>query len=107
MRICRRNFRQPIDPSMTTVSKSYRRYRPSADHVHRDREVDVDHQILRRTGIRNLEKKFESIARVAEDEQVKPLAASGSNVQFDLFAHCSSTKRHGVTGPSLGTRTER
>ena len=28
-------------------------------------EVHLDHEILRRTGIRNLEKKFDSIARAA------------------------------------------
>lgn len=39
-------------------------------------EVSVDHEILRRTGIRNLEKKFKSIARIAEDEQVMSVAAS-------------------------------
>jgi ectoine hydroxylase-related dioxygenase (phytanoyl-CoA dioxygenase family) len=39
-------------------------------------EVSVDHEILRRTGIRNLEKKFESIARVAADSAVLSIAAS-------------------------------
>jgi len=37
-------------------------------------EVSVDHEISRRTGIRNLEKKFASIARVAVDSSVVPIA---------------------------------
>jgi hypothetical protein len=39
-------------------------------------EVSVDHEILRRTGIRNLEKKFRSIARVAASPPVLSIAAS-------------------------------
>jgi ectoine hydroxylase-related dioxygenase (phytanoyl-CoA dioxygenase family) len=39
-------------------------------------EVSVDHEILRRTGIRNLEKKFSSIARVAASPPVLSVAAS-------------------------------
>lgn len=39
-------------------------------------EVSVDHEILRRTGIRNLEKKFGSIAQVAAAPSVLSLAAS-------------------------------
>ncbi len=39
-------------------------------------EVSVDHEILRRTGIRNLEKKFQSIAEVAADASVLSIAAS-------------------------------
>jgi ectoine hydroxylase-related dioxygenase (phytanoyl-CoA dioxygenase family) len=37
-------------------------------------EVSVDHEILRRTGIRNLEKKFASIARVAAEPSVLSMA---------------------------------
>jgi len=33
-------------------------------------EVNIDHEIVRRTGIRNLEKKFASIAEVAADQAV-------------------------------------
>jgi ectoine hydroxylase-related dioxygenase (phytanoyl-CoA dioxygenase family) len=39
-------------------------------------EVSIDHEILRRTGIRNLEKKFPSIARVAANPTVLRAAAS-------------------------------
>ena len=39
-------------------------------------EVSVDHEVLRRTGIRNLEKKFGSIARVAAAPSVLSIAAS-------------------------------
>jgi ectoine hydroxylase-related dioxygenase (phytanoyl-CoA dioxygenase family) len=39
-------------------------------------EVSVDHEILRRTGIRNLEKKFRSIARVAADPSVLSIGGS-------------------------------
>jgi ectoine hydroxylase-related dioxygenase (phytanoyl-CoA dioxygenase family) len=39
-------------------------------------EVSLDHEILRRTGIRNLEKKFPSIARVAADPSVLSIAAA-------------------------------
>jgi ectoine hydroxylase-related dioxygenase (phytanoyl-CoA dioxygenase family) len=39
-------------------------------------EVSVDHEILRRTGIRNLEKKFRSIARVAADQSVLSIGRS-------------------------------
>ena len=39
-------------------------------------EVSVDHEVLRRTGIRNLEKKFRSIAQVAADASVLSIAAS-------------------------------
>jgi ectoine hydroxylase-related dioxygenase (phytanoyl-CoA dioxygenase family) len=39
-------------------------------------EVSVDHEILRRTGIRNLEKKFGSIAQIAADSSVLSIAAS-------------------------------
>jgi ectoine hydroxylase-related dioxygenase (phytanoyl-CoA dioxygenase family) len=39
-------------------------------------EVSVDHEILRRSGIRNLEKKFQSIARVAANPSVLSIAAS-------------------------------
>ena len=39
-------------------------------------EVSVGHEILRRTGIRNLEKKFDSIARVASAPSVLSIAAS-------------------------------
>ena len=39
-------------------------------------EVSVDHEILRRTGIRNLEKKFVSIAEVAADPSVLAIAGS-------------------------------
>ena len=39
-------------------------------------EVSVDHEIMRRTGIRNLEKKFGSIARVATAPSVVSVAAS-------------------------------
>ena len=39
-------------------------------------EVSVDHEILRRTGIRNLEKKFRCIAQVAADSSVLSIAAS-------------------------------
>jgi ectoine hydroxylase-related dioxygenase (phytanoyl-CoA dioxygenase family) len=39
-------------------------------------EVSVDHEILRRTGIRNLEKKFRSIARVAADPSVLSIGSS-------------------------------
>ena len=39
-------------------------------------EVSVDHESMRRTGIRNLEKKFESIARVAAAPAVLSIAAS-------------------------------
>jgi ectoine hydroxylase-related dioxygenase (phytanoyl-CoA dioxygenase family) len=39
-------------------------------------EVSLDHEILRRTGIRNLEKKFRSIARVAVTPPVLSIAAS-------------------------------
>jgi len=37
-------------------------------------EVAIDHQVLRRTGIRNLEKKFRSIARVAESPTLLTIA---------------------------------
>jgi ectoine hydroxylase-related dioxygenase (phytanoyl-CoA dioxygenase family) len=37
-------------------------------------EVSLDHEILRRTGIRNLEKKFTSIARVAAHPSVLSIA---------------------------------
>ena len=39
-------------------------------------ELSVDHEALRRTGIRNLEKKFGSIARVAAAPSVLSIAAS-------------------------------
>jgi ectoine hydroxylase-related dioxygenase (phytanoyl-CoA dioxygenase family) len=39
-------------------------------------EVSIDHEVLRQTGIRNLEKKFRSIAQVADDACVKSIAAS-------------------------------
>jgi hypothetical protein len=39
-------------------------------------EVSVGHEILRRTGIRNLEKKFGSIARVAAAPSVLSIAAA-------------------------------
>jgi ectoine hydroxylase-related dioxygenase (phytanoyl-CoA dioxygenase family) len=39
-------------------------------------EVSVDHEILRRTGIREIEKKFGSIARVAANPSVMSIAAS-------------------------------
>jgi hypothetical protein len=39
-------------------------------------EVSIDHEVLRRTGIRNLEKKFRSIARVAESPAVLSTAAA-------------------------------
>lgn len=39
-------------------------------------EVSVDHEILRRTGIRNLQKKFPSIARVAADQSVLSIGCS-------------------------------
>jgi ectoine hydroxylase-related dioxygenase (phytanoyl-CoA dioxygenase family) len=39
-------------------------------------EVSVDHEILRRTGIRNLEKKFRSIARVAAEPSVLSIGTS-------------------------------
>ena len=39
-------------------------------------EVSVDHEVLRRTGIRNLEKKFGSVARVASAPSVLSIAAS-------------------------------
>jgi hypothetical protein len=39
-------------------------------------EVSVNHEVLRRTGIRNLEKKFRSIAQVAADPSVLSIAAS-------------------------------
>jgi ectoine hydroxylase-related dioxygenase (phytanoyl-CoA dioxygenase family) len=39
-------------------------------------EVSIDHEMLRRTGIRNLEKKFKTIARAARDAQVMSIAAS-------------------------------
>jgi ectoine hydroxylase-related dioxygenase (phytanoyl-CoA dioxygenase family) len=37
-------------------------------------EVSIDHEIVRRTGIRNLEKKFASIAAVAADSAVLSIA---------------------------------
>ena len=37
-------------------------------------EVSVDHEIMRRTGIQNLEKKFASIARVAAEPSVVSIA---------------------------------
>jgi ectoine hydroxylase-related dioxygenase (phytanoyl-CoA dioxygenase family) len=39
-------------------------------------QVSVDHEILRRTGIRNLEKKFSSIAETAADSSVLSIAES-------------------------------
>jgi hypothetical protein len=39
-------------------------------------EVSVDHEIMRRTRIRNLEKKFESIARIAAAPPVLSIAES-------------------------------
>jgi ectoine hydroxylase-related dioxygenase (phytanoyl-CoA dioxygenase family) len=47
-------------------------------------EVSLDHEILRRTGIRNLEKKFQSIAQVAANPSVLSIAASllGGNPHF-------------------------
>ncbi len=39
-------------------------------------EVSVDHKVLRRTGIRNLEKKFRSIAQIAADPSVLSVASS-------------------------------
>ena len=42
-------------------------------------DVSIGHEILRRTGIRNLEKKFESIARVANSPSVLSTAASVLN----------------------------
>lgn len=39
-------------------------------------EIRIDHEIVRRTGIRNLEKKFASIAQVAADPSVLSIAAS-------------------------------
>lgn len=39
-------------------------------------EVSLDHEILRRTGIRNLERKFRSIAQVAAQPSVLSIAAS-------------------------------
>jgi ectoine hydroxylase-related dioxygenase (phytanoyl-CoA dioxygenase family) len=39
-------------------------------------EVTVDHEVLRRTGIRNLEKKFRSIAKVAANPIVSSIANS-------------------------------
>jgi ectoine hydroxylase-related dioxygenase (phytanoyl-CoA dioxygenase family) len=39
-------------------------------------EVSVDHEILRRTGIRNLDKKFRSIADIAASPSVLSIAAS-------------------------------
>ena len=39
-------------------------------------EVSVDHEVLRRTGIRNLEKKFRSIAAVAASSTVLSIATS-------------------------------
>lgn len=39
-------------------------------------EVTVDHEIIHRTGIRNLEKKFVSVARVASNRSVLAIAAS-------------------------------
>jgi hypothetical protein len=38
-------------------------------------EVSVDHEVLRRTGIRNIERKFQSIARVAANPTVLSIAA--------------------------------
>ena len=37
-------------------------------------EVSLDHAILRRTGVRNLEKKFDSIAKVAQQASVLSIA---------------------------------
>jgi len=48
----------------------------SREIVRIQEEVSVDHEILRRTGIRNLEKKFRSIAQVAADASVLSIAAS-------------------------------
>jgi hypothetical protein len=48
----------------------------SQEIAHIQAEVSVDHDILRRTGIRNLEKKFRSIAQVAADPSVLSIAAS-------------------------------
>jgi ectoine hydroxylase-related dioxygenase (phytanoyl-CoA dioxygenase family) len=39
-------------------------------------EVSVDNEILRRTGIRNLEKKFPCIARIANSSEVRSIARS-------------------------------
>jgi ectoine hydroxylase-related dioxygenase (phytanoyl-CoA dioxygenase family) len=39
-------------------------------------EIRVDHEVLRRTGIRNLEKKFSSIAEAAADPAVVSIAKS-------------------------------
>jgi ectoine hydroxylase-related dioxygenase (phytanoyl-CoA dioxygenase family) len=39
-------------------------------------EISVDHEVLRRTGIRNIEKKFQSISRVAANPTVSSIAAS-------------------------------
>ena len=39
-------------------------------------EVSIDHEVLRQTGIRNLEKKFRSIAQLAANASVLSIAAS-------------------------------
>ena len=45
-------------------------------------EVSVDHEIMRRTGIRNLEKKFESIARIAAAPPVLSIAELRTKIRF-------------------------
>jgi ectoine hydroxylase-related dioxygenase (phytanoyl-CoA dioxygenase family) len=39
-------------------------------------EVSVDHEVLRRTGVRNIEKKFQSISQVAANPTVLSIAAA-------------------------------
>ena len=48
----------------------------SANLLAVQREVSLDHELLRRTGIRNLEKKFKSIAQLAAEPAVLTIAAS-------------------------------
>jgi len=60
-------------------------------------EVSVDHETLRRTGIRNIEKKFGSIARVAENPSVlsspslRWVGSLGSSARSSLARHWKGT----------------
>jgi hypothetical protein len=56
-------------------------------------EVDIDHEILRRTGILHLEKKFASIADVAADGAVLSMRRHCSAARRDLSGRCSLTRR--------------
>src|SRR5258708_38776205 len=70
-------------------------------------EVSVDHEILRRTGIRNLKKKFRSIARVAADSSVLSIAATHCWVRLlSSSGHSSSTRPESGTGLWPGTKIE-